>query len=239
MHKLRLATQYLILILSMQLAVLPMVEIQNFGLQARLTSTKPLVIQFDYFLILAKAQQLTDLIFPSAYAQGNVCTDSGRISYNYSGVSVCLTTSQNTQVQNEVNACLAISSTIQRIQCLQGAEDKIYNIILDPNQSCNSPEKTSCEAQAGMVFNCMANLCLTVEQNNTAKAEAENCKNKPTVAEKKSCVASLQAQVDAITLIGRGANVIAANGVETKWSVKLDNQEQLEQLSQHASIAIQ
>ncbi|RTZ17343.1 DUF3389 domain-containing protein [Vibrio aquaticus] len=54
-----------------------------------------------------------------------------------------------------------------------------------------------------------------------------------------NAMVTLQAQVDAITLIGRGANVIAANGVETKWSVKLDNQEQLEQLSQHASIAIQ
>ncbi|MFM2586831.1 DUF3389 domain-containing protein [Vibrio sp. TBV020] len=49
----------------------------------------------------------------------------------------------------------------------------------------------------------------------------------------------LQAQVDAVTLIGRGANVIAANGSETKWSIKLDNEAQLQQLAQETSIAIQ
>lgn len=38
---------------------------------------------------------------------------------------------------------------------------------------------------------------------------------------------TLQAQSDAISLIGRGANVIAANGSETKWSIKLDSEEQL------------
>lgn len=222
MRKLRVITQYLILILSMQLTVLPMVEVQNFGLQTRLTATKPLVIQFDYFLIVAKAQSLTEFIFPSAHAQGNICTDSGRVSYNYSGVSVCLTTSQNTQVQNEVNACLAITSTIQRIQCLQGAEDKIYNIILDPNQSCNSPEKTSCESQADMVFNCMSNICLTVEQNNQARAEAENCKNKPTVAEKKSCVAGLQAQVDAYYLANQNQGGGTPGGTPTPTPAPVD-----------------
>jgi len=50
---------------------------------------------------------------------------------------------------------------------------------------------------------------------------------------------TLQAQVDAVTLIGRGANVIAANGSETKWSIKLDNEAQLQQLAQETSIAIQ
>ncbi|NIY81899.1 DUF3389 domain-containing protein [Vibrio hepatarius] len=43
---------------------------------------------------------------------------------------------------------------------------------------------------------------------------------------------TLQAQVDAVQLIGRGANVIAANGSETKWSIKLDNVEQLTEIAQ-------
>lgn len=49
---------------------------------------------------------------------------------------------------------------------------------------------------------------------------------------------TLQAQNDALTLIG-GANVLAANGAECKWSLKLDSATQLEQLSAHTSIAIQ
>ena len=50
---------------------------------------------------------------------------------------------------------------------------------------------------------------------------------------------TLQAQIDAITLIGKGANVITANGSETKWSIKLDSEEQLNELAQQIGIAIQ
>jgi hypothetical protein len=38
---------------------------------------------------------------------------------------------------------------------------------------------------------------------------------------------TMQAQTDAVQLIGQGANVISVNGSECKWSVKLDNEEQL------------
>ncbi|WP_428775000.1 DUF3389 domain-containing protein [Vibrio sp.] len=47
----------------------------------------------------------------------------------------------------------------------------------------------------------------------------------------------LQAQIEAIELIS-GANVVTANSGEVRWSVKLDNAEQLQQLSEHAGIAI-
>ncbi|EEX31931.1 MULTISPECIES: DUF3389 domain-containing protein [Vibrio] len=50
---------------------------------------------------------------------------------------------------------------------------------------------------------------------------------------------TLQAQVDAIQLIGRGANVIAANGSETKWSIKLDNEQQLLKIANEIGIDIQ
>tara|TARA_Y100001956_G_C4113360_1_gene183618 strand:- start:1618 stop:1851 length:234 start_codon:yes stop_codon:yes gene_type:complete len=50
---------------------------------------------------------------------------------------------------------------------------------------------------------------------------------------------TLQAQIDAIQLIGRGANVIAANGSETKWSIKLDNDTQLKSLANEIGIDIQ
>jgi len=50
---------------------------------------------------------------------------------------------------------------------------------------------------------------------------------------------TLQSQVDAIALIGRGANVIAANGSETKWSVKLDNEQQIQQIAEQISCEIQ
>ncbi|KFI10881.1 DUF3389 domain-containing protein [Vibrio coralliilyticus] len=50
---------------------------------------------------------------------------------------------------------------------------------------------------------------------------------------------TLQAQVDAIQLIGRGANVIAANGSETKWSIKLDNEQQLFKIASEIGIDIQ
>ncbi|RJX75497.1 DUF3389 family protein [Vibrio sinensis] len=50
---------------------------------------------------------------------------------------------------------------------------------------------------------------------------------------------TLQAEIDALQLIGRGANVISAHGAETKWSIKLDNLQQLELIAQHASLPIQ
>ncbi|ROV57864.1 DUF3389 domain-containing protein [Vibrio ponticus] len=50
---------------------------------------------------------------------------------------------------------------------------------------------------------------------------------------------TLQAQTDAVQLIGRGANVIAVNCSEAKWSIKLDNEQQLVQLSDQIGIAIQ
>ncbi len=50
---------------------------------------------------------------------------------------------------------------------------------------------------------------------------------------------TLHSQVDAITLIGKGANVITSNSSETKWSVKLDSEEQLKELSVHIGIHIQ
>ncbi|MCG9682281.1 DUF3389 domain-containing protein [Vibrio sp. Isolate23] len=50
---------------------------------------------------------------------------------------------------------------------------------------------------------------------------------------------TLSAQIDAIQLIGRGANVIAANGSETKWSIKLDNAQQLSEISSEIGIDIQ
>lgn len=49
---------------------------------------------------------------------------------------------------------------------------------------------------------------------------------------------TLQAQVDSIQLIGKGANVISANGSECKWSIKLDNEQQLNELSAELCCAI-
>lgn len=48
----------------------------------------------------------------------------------------------------------------------------------------------------------------------------------------------LQAEVDAITLIG-GVNVISAVGSGLKWSVLLDDEQQLQHLSQEIGIAIE
>lgn len=49
---------------------------------------------------------------------------------------------------------------------------------------------------------------------------------------------SLQSQVDDVTLIG-GANVVTATGSGVNWSVRLDNEEQLNQLAEAIGIAIQ
>jgi len=43
---------------------------------------------------------------------------------------------------------------------------------------------------------------------------------------------TLQASTDAVQLLGNGANVIVVNCSEAKWSMKLDNQTQLEQLAE-------
>jgi len=50
--------------------------------------------------------------------------------------------------------------------------------------------------------------------------------------------ANLQAHVDAVQLIGRGANVISVNSGECKWSVKLDSEQQLKQLADEMSLDI-
>lgn len=54
-----------------------------------------------------------------------------------------------------------------------------------------------------------------------------------------SSMVTLQAQTDAIQLLGRGANVVLSHGAECKWSVKLDNEDQLKQLSQEIGLDIQ
>ncbi|SMY34969.1 DUF3389 domain-containing protein [Photobacterium andalusiense] len=51
------------------------------------------------------------------------------------------------------------------------------------------------------------------------------------------CRIMMQAQVDELTLIG-GANVITAVGSGLNWSVKLDTDQQLQQLAAEIGIAI-
>ncbi|AEX24409.1 PTS sugar transporter subunit IIA [Vibrio natriegens] len=50
---------------------------------------------------------------------------------------------------------------------------------------------------------------------------------------------TLQAQTDAIQLLGSGANVVLCHGAECKWSIKLDNEEQLILISKEIGIDIQ
>lgn len=50
--------------------------------------------------------------------------------------------------------------------------------------------------------------------------------------------ANLQAQLESLTLIGRGANVITAHDIGCQWSIKLDNAEQVEQLAEFLSLPI-
>ena len=52
-----------------------------------------------------------------------------------------------------------------------------------------------------------------------------------------SCRIMMQAQIDELTLIG-GANVITAVGSGLNWSVKLDSEEQLQQLAAEIGIAV-
>ena len=54
-----------------------------------------------------------------------------------------------------------------------------------------------------------------------------------------SAMVTLQAQTDAIQLLGRGANVVLSHGAECKWSIKLDNEVQLAELSREIGIDIQ
>ncbi|PNH86238.1 DUF3389 domain-containing protein [Vibrio diazotrophicus] len=49
---------------------------------------------------------------------------------------------------------------------------------------------------------------------------------------------TLQANADAVQLMGNGANVIVVNCSEAKWSMKLDNQTQLEQLAEFLGCSI-
>ncbi|MCZ0757853.1 DUF3389 domain-containing protein [Vibrio diabolicus] len=54
-----------------------------------------------------------------------------------------------------------------------------------------------------------------------------------------SAMVTLQAQTDSIQLLGRGANVVSSHGAECKWSIKLDNEEQLADLAREIGIVIQ
>ncbi|MFH4481241.1 DUF3389 domain-containing protein [Vibrio diabolicus] len=54
-----------------------------------------------------------------------------------------------------------------------------------------------------------------------------------------SAMVTLQAQTDSIQLLGRGANVVLSHGAECKWSIKLDNEEQLAGLAREIGIDIQ
>ncbi|HHF2888646.1 MULTISPECIES: DUF3389 domain-containing protein [Vibrio diabolicus subgroup] len=54
-----------------------------------------------------------------------------------------------------------------------------------------------------------------------------------------SAMVTLQAQTDSIQLLGRGANVVLSHGAECKWSIKLDNEEQLAKLAREIGIDIQ
>ncbi len=49
---------------------------------------------------------------------------------------------------------------------------------------------------------------------------------------------TLQANADAVQLMGSGANVVVVNCSEAKWSIKLDNEVQLSQLSEILGCAI-
>ncbi len=52
------------------------------------------------------------------------------------------------------------------------------------------------------------------------------------------CMVTMQAASESLTLIGRGANVIACNSGDAKWSIKLDNSAQLEQLAKELGLEI-
>ncbi|MGF1692458.1 DUF3389 domain-containing protein [Photobacterium kagoshimensis] len=49
---------------------------------------------------------------------------------------------------------------------------------------------------------------------------------------------TMQAQVDEVTLIGRGANVVTATGSGIQWSVRLDDENQLQALADAIGIAV-
>ncbi len=51
--------------------------------------------------------------------------------------------------------------------------------------------------------------------------------------------AMMQATTDAVQLMGKGANVVVVNCSEAKWSIKLDNEEQLKLLAETIGCSIQ
>ncbi|MGD8110197.1 DUF3389 domain-containing protein [Vibrio sp. TRT 21S02] len=49
---------------------------------------------------------------------------------------------------------------------------------------------------------------------------------------------TMQAQSELVQLIGKGANVIAVNSSDAKWSIKLDNEQQLAVIAQELGCEI-
>lgn len=50
---------------------------------------------------------------------------------------------------------------------------------------------------------------------------------------------TMQCQIEALQLIGRGANVITAHDMQCQWSIKLDSEQQLQQLADFLCLPIQ
>ncbi|MGB2079504.1 MAG: DUF3389 family protein [Vibrio sp.] len=49
----------------------------------------------------------------------------------------------------------------------------------------------------------------------------------------------LQAQVDALKLLGGGVNLIIAHDMDCQWTLRLDNDEQLQQIADATGLAIE
>ncbi len=50
---------------------------------------------------------------------------------------------------------------------------------------------------------------------------------------------TLSASSEVITLIGQGANVVACNSGQSKWSIKLDNEQQLRTVAEQLGLEIE
>jgi len=192
------------ILLNLQFALSPLVEANNFGFVAGLKQSPALKIELPTTPILFIVDHvLFSPVYASTKTPQQVCSESGRQWFSYNGIEICVTQQQYDELNSEAQKCNQ-GSFSQRIACAQGLEQKAYEIVLNPNQSCQAP--SSCTGP-DKVFNCMFMQCLTTEQNTNLTNKANECKTQTDINSKRTCVQTLQVDVNtAITTNSDPAN---------------------------------
>ncbi|TNF32168.1 MAG: hypothetical protein EP319_00190, partial [Deltaproteobacteria bacterium] len=99
---------------------------------------------------------------------------------------MCLTSEANANVNSEFDKCRNLATAAEKDACNKNALTTVaeYKIL-----ECNptTEQKNSCSA-SGLVWSCIAEQCITSDEDTVIKQEYNKCQSKPTKAEQDACV---------------------------------------------------